>query len=369
MKIKNLITCFFLGFTITSCIQDEALNAEADILTCTVPQTTLIAEPIIQNDEIIIMVSKATDLTRIAPYFTFTSGASITPASGTERNFNNETKSLTYKVTSEDGKWSKEYTVLIVNSDLATVYNFEDVTKVEPYYVFAEKLNGAVTMQWASGNGGYVFTGVAEKPEDFPTIQSPDGKEGKCLQLVTQSTGSFGSSLPKPMRIAAGNLFIGNFDLISALQDALKATRFGLPFYNVPTYLTGYYKYHSGDQFTTADGAVVNDKRDICDIYAIFYETDENVKYLDGTNAFTSPNLISVARIEKAKETGNLWTQFYLPFISKPGKSIDKDKLKAGKYNIAIVFSSSLEGDKFNGSVGSTLFIDKVQLLYNSENE
>lgn len=368
MKLKNLIACFFLGFTATSCIQDEAPNAEADILTCTLPKDNLTADPIIQNDQIIIMVDKKTDLTRLAPEFTLTLGATINPVSGTERNFENDTQSLSYTVTAEDGKWTKTYKLLIVNSDLATSYSFENVSQTSPYYVFVEKQNDIVSMEWASGNGGYNFTGQAKSPEEYPTLQSLDGKEGKCLTLVTRSTGSFGAGLQNPMRIAAGNLFIGSFDLLSALKDALKATRFGLPFYNVPTYLTGYYKYKSGEQFTTADGAVVANRKDICDIYALFYETDDKVKYLDGTNAFSSPNLISIARIDNAKETGNKWTPFHLPFISKSGKVVDQEKLKAGKYNIAIVLSSSLEGDKFNGAVGSTLSIDEVQLLYNSDN-
>ena len=47
--------------------------------------------------------------------------------------------------------------------------------------------------------------------------------------------------------------------------------------------------------------------------------------------------------------------------------SIDKEKLTAGKYNVAIVFTSSLEGDHFNGAIGSTLLIDEVELIYRSE--
>lgn len=41
------------------------------------------------------------------------------------------------------------------------------------------------------------------------------------------------------------------------------------------------------------------------DIYAIFYETTDDVKMLDGTNKFSHPNLISVARIEDAKRRMN----------------------------------------------------------------
>ena len=49
-------------------------------------------------------------------------------------------------------------------------------------------------------------------------------------------------------------------------------------------------------------------------------------------------------------------------------KYIDKEKLLEGKYNVAIVFTSSLEGDHFNGAIGSTLLIDEVELIYRSEN-
>ena len=41
MKLTRLLTCLFLSIMGMSCIQDEALNAEADILTCTVPADIL----------------------------------------------------------------------------------------------------------------------------------------------------------------------------------------------------------------------------------------------------------------------------------------------------------------------------------------
>ena len=74
------------------------------------------------------------------------------------------------------------------------------------------------------------------------------------------------------------------------------------------------YKRQAGDQFTEG-GKPVEGKRDICDIYAIMYETSVSVPTLDGTNAFTSPNLVSMARIKDAKETDE-WTYFKLPFTT-----------------------------------------------------
>ena len=38
------------------------------------------------------------------------------------------------------------------------------------------------------------------------------------------------------------------------------------------------------------------------------------------------------------------------------------------KVLVPIVFTSSLEGDHFNGAIGSTLLIDEAELIYRSEN-
>jgi len=67
-----------------------------------------------------------------------------------------------------------------------------------------------------------------------------------------------------------------------------------------------------------------------------------------------------VARIETEKrlEADN-WTPFELFFNLVPGRNYDSTK----QYMFTIVFSSSLEGDRFNGAPGSELWIDEVQLI------
>lgn len=361
MKLKDLLACAVTGMLLcTSCIKDEAPNAEADILSCIVPQEILRRDPIIENDRVSVMVKAETDLTQQAPQFTLTEGATINPASGTTLNF---TAPQYYTVTSEDGKWKKKYEVSYIIAGLSTQYHFENVRQSGKYHVFYEtNEEGRETMAWATGNPGYSLTGVPGEPKDFPTVSDDNGLIGKCVKLTTLSTGKFGADLKMP--IAAGNLFMGTFNALSAVTNALKATKFGMPFEYEPLYVSGYYKYKAGKTFSE-NGVEVADKKDECDIYAIFYETDEKTKTLDGTNNFTSPNLVSIARINNQKETDQ-WTQFYIPFIMQPGKTINQEKLKKGGYNVAIVFSSSKDGGNFNGAVGSTLYIDEVELIYKS---
>lgn len=177
------------------------------------------------------------------------------------------------------------------------------------------------------------------------------------------------------MPIAAGNLFIGSFDVGNALKDAMKATKFGFPFYKHPISLEGYYKFKPGTDYTSYK--IIKDEqgkekksffidesmegKDKGDIYAVLYEANSLEDFLDGSNSLISTKIVSIARISSMINT-DTWTHFDLKFENRPGKTIDNEALKAGKYKLAVVFSSSVNGADFKGSVGSTLWIDEVTI-------
>ena len=371
MKIVHLIVCLGVGWSSVSCIKDEALNAEADIISCSVPADILKREPIIENDKVTLMVKADVDLLHQAPEFELTPGATISPASGTERSF---VKPQYYLVTSQDKQWTKKYEVSYVIAGISTEYHFEDVRSVKSgkyvYDVFFDTDSATGNMiDWASGNVGFVMTGKgSDDPSSFPTSSTSDGYIGKGAKLVTMETGSFGAMFGMP--IAAGNLFMGTFKV--NLGDALKSLNLGMPFAHVPTYLKGYYKYKAGEYFQDG-GKVVPGKKDTWDLYAVFYEVTDEVKTLDGTiveDNFTHPNIVSVALLdEKDRIETDKWTEIYIPFVMKSGKVIDKNKLKNGGYNVSIVASSSKDGNYFRGAPGSTLFIDELELIYVTDEE
>ena len=58
-----------------------------------------------------------------------------------------------------------------------------------------------------------------------------------------------------------------------------------------------------------------------------------------------------------------LQTDFEIPFEPVKGRVIDDTKLKNGKYKLGIVLSSSVDGAYFKGAVGSTLYVDEVELI------
>ncbi len=367
--LKLLVCTALLTLSVTSCIKEEALNAEADIVSCELDKDILIRQPVITNDEVRFYVNAWEDLTQVAPTFLLTEGATIEPASGTTMDF---TMPQTYTVTSQDGQWKKTYKVSFVFGNLATDYHFENIKyyeykddwnpTAEPqklYHIFYDQTTDGKEFAWSSGNAGFMITNRTAPATDYPTSQAEDGYVGKCAKLVTRSTGSFGAMFGAPL--AAGNLFIGDFQI--SLSEMAKSTHFGVPFHKTPLRLAGYYKYKAGTTYTNKSNEVQTDKKDIFDIYAVMYEVTAGVPYLDGTNIKTHENIVMMAQVEERKETDE-WTHFSADFKPVNGKSIDAVKLSEGKYNLAIVMSSSEGGAYFNGAVGSTLYVDEVNLYY-----
>ena len=79
MKAKHVIVYLLLAIFSSSCIREEAPNAEADILSCRLPEAVMTTSPIITNNSINIFVAPGTDISSLAPEFTLTPGATILP--------------------------------------------------------------------------------------------------------------------------------------------------------------------------------------------------------------------------------------------------------------------------------------------------
>lgn len=390
----------------TSCIQDEALNTECDIITCSFPSEIVVSDPTITNNRVTVNVVPDADISKLAPTFTLTEGATISPASGSVQNFlNADDHTVSYIVTSQDGEWHKTYRVQVVQQLKPSEYLFNKV-ELDPtkkYSIFNEyDDNGNFLMAWSSGNPGYVMCGEANKAaraaygkdnykdhiwEFFPTLAVfPEGTTMKTdndnvtsfvnggkyaqpeyIRLVTRSTGGFGAQVKMP--IAAGNIFQGEFDLGSAVSQPREATRFGEPYNYKPVKLSGEYRFKAGDVFTDGKGNVVVGRKDIFSIYAIFFESDDDVKFIDSNvhyNDFMHPNMVALANLTDAHETGlgdDDWVKFEIEFdYDKYKKAVNADLLAKGVYRLGIVIASSAEGDYFRGAVGSTLDVRNIKV-------
>lgn len=376
MRVHQLIITVICVLAFSSCFKDEAPNAECDIIEACLHTdnptdifynaTDTLVKVLYTDDIISFSVRRKADLTALAPTFRITDGATISPASGSVHDFSNGP--VTYTVTSEDGQWSRSYSVAFIPVTRTTKdtleFNFEDfhLDSKSKYYIWCEKHeDGNMYDDWATGNAGYGLTNGSAGPEAYPSTVLEEGYEGHGVKLVTSSTGPFGQMVKLPL--AAGNLFLGTFDMSIALKEPRMATGFGLPFDKKPKTFTGYYKYQPGERFQNKDESIVEGKVDEASIYAILYRNHDdngNTVVLNGDNIQTSPQIVAKAIATDIAPT-TAWTQFTVDFSYIT--DFDIDLLENRGYNLAVVFSSSADGAFFQGAIGSTLCVDNVKII------
>lgn len=375
-KFILLLQSALLLTALTSCIRDEALNAECDIVGVeqswvNAHKEMIIGQPIVTNTHVSFSIVDGSDRSALDPSFVLSEGTRLTmmsngaevEANGVIRNFSSPQE---YIARSQDGNWSKTYTVSFNYPQPIGLMSFEhyqlDNTNRyhEWYEVDTTDVENPKRDYWSTGNPGYAMTGKGKTYDVYPTISDPLGYKGNCVRLITRSTGSFGDLVKMP--IAAGNIFIGTFDTQKALKKPREATHFGLQLVGgKPVSLEGYYKYKAGEIFTV--GKVEHPEfRDTADIYAVVYEVDPaDFQPLNGDDVLTSSRIVMMARIDYPGEPRE-WTHFVEPFRLLPGKEWSDERVRMKGYAIAVVATSSRQGAYFNGAVGSTLWVDELKV-------
>lgn len=373
-----------LALGASSCIQDELPNSECDIEKVIIhhpdPKSVFyrlsdsikIVPP--ADNEIKFEVRSSADLSLMNIEYVLTEGAT--------RNNVSEYMSDLIKIQtiSEDGKWNRLYTIsFFVPDDSYTrekkiiEFNFED-HRLDDGGKFNIWLNDDDANYWASGNPGFRLSKSSAMPNEYPTIVEENGYEGHAVSLVTRTTGKFGEMAGMP--IAAGNLFVGSFDVSQALKDAMAATLFGRPFQLRPMRIKCMAKYKPGEKYRRLENKTLVDVPgmvDYPDMYAVLYKNTDskgNPVVLHGDDAKTNPNIVARAFMTKEVAqsiSADKWTEINMPFEML--EEIDEERLANRGYNFAVVFTSSFEGAEFSGAEGSTFTVDEVRLICNEDEE
>ncbi len=359
MKYSKVFLLFFTVLGMTSCIKEEEPNIEVDILKVLYGDTEGILNVLFTPSGVDIYADATrVDASNVSFSFILSDGAKITP---NPLEVSDYSAPQVFTVVSEDGAWSKRYEVRVIFPEMPTEFDFEHWLQPEgekyklPYEVTATDQLMNELYIWACGNDPFAFTvGKEGDYTSFPTQPTEESFEGQyAAKLVTKNTGDY----YKP--IAAGNLFIGNFD--SSRYDPLESTHFGLPFTSKPLRLTGMYKYRSGGQTLKT---MVDDR---CKIEGVLYRTDKDVTHLNGYTIKNSPNIVARTKMSYGGDTaGDGYVPFDLEFVYT--QDIDAEVLKRGGYNLAIIFSASQNGDTYDGAIGSVLMVDNVRVITDNQN-
>ena len=363
----------------SSCFKEEPLSMECDIQGAVVrladptkvfynasDSAAVITQDYLSSEIVFNNVLPGADLSNLAPIFTITPGATITPASGTVRDFSKGAQ--TYTVTSEDGSRSRKYSVRFASPFKCYNYGFEKYFLANKdgqpdekgkFYVWTDMPAGE-TPNWCSANAGFGIAKSSAKPWEYTTTPEITGYEGACVKLVTTDTGVWGATTGRPL--AAGNLFLGTFDMSKALTKTLQSTRFGLPVADKPLRFQGYYKYKPGAQMQDKAGNPIPGT-DTGAVYAVFYKNHDaegNPMVLTGEDVLTNPNIVAIAKNPVLRNNTD-WVYFDLEF--KYTEEVDKELLSKMGYSLAIVCSSSKDGDVYVGALGSTLWVDSFAVI------
>jgi len=364
MKIKLLaLSLLLLG--LSACIKSEPAYREADIVDMVVDDDAFLTRGISENT-VQLVISNLADYTHITPIITLSPGATVNPASGVSQDFSND-KTVTYRVTAEDGIHYKDYVVSVI----------EKISLRHEFGEWKDQISGTLTypivadLLWANANQGIILAMVLNyMPKGiFPTDKTDDCVSEPYAAKMETLKGP-GKILNMNIPLASGSLFRGEFSYVFG-SNPLKALRLGVPHPEadgIPSLFNGYYKYTPGETFTDEDGNVVPGRIDEMSMYAVIFKVTKGAaadkEYLDGETILTSDRVVGRAEWAENgpgmtfREGPNGFTGFSIPFVYTEALDFEEND-----YRLTIVCSSSKDGNEYMGAVGSTLIVDNLEII------
>lgn len=353
---------------------DYVFTGEPKQTGATINKMTLVSDAIKVQPEISAVASSKGDvafyvkpgttddqLKSLVPTFELAEGAKlmyndVEYVAGTPVDFS---KSQTFKVKAESGKTTNTYTVSKRDwVDYEFKHNMDEWEKKK----YQEPVNG-----WGSSNEGISFLkmfGLYPADAPYVVVPSDDAKSGKAARVETVYTKGVDMVFISVPVVTSGTVFNGAF--IINTSNTLNSTKFGYPCTKKPVAFKGSYKYAPGkDYYFCPDpkkahsAAIDKTKTDVPALNAVLYEVGSYAfDVLTGEDLLTSDKIVAIAPVDGKAQAS--YTDFNVSFKFSENKVFDAAK----KYKLAIVCSSSKDGDKFSGAPGSVLFVDNLEVTF-----
>lgn len=311
-------------------------------------------------------------LSHVALEFELADGATCEPAMGSVQNLNNP---VTYTVTSEDGVLRKDYTFSILKRpEIFTFDRWEVANPTAPTANQYQLPTAQNELTWASYDAAFApYMGYpVERPEGslepikptsaFSVQSSTDAVSGRAVKLVSQK--GVAQPIYNIPSLVPAMLYLGTFTPGSTASIA--GGKFGVPVHYKPIALKGSYKYQPGDSFYMA-GAVtqpydlirLDNKRDQFRIMALIYKVNDRFdteEMLSYTALLNSDKVIGVADLS-SYNSENSYKSFEVPVVYSTEYSYGQD------YKIALFATPSVDQDIYQMAIGSTLWIDNLEIV------
>lgn len=342
VDVNNVFDEERITFNVQSPVDVEAVSANAWARFATVEAKWF---PASQPEGISFQYRKDSD----SQWIDFDGSVSINSASRTYsakiRGLEPKTMYRFRAVTAED-KETKELNFITEAED--TIHNMSFDSWYQSDKAWYPNLDSSYQI-WDSANGGTAGLGtVPTTPEENDVAVPGDGK--KAAKLI--SSTAFG-------QFAAGNIYTGKFG--KATLSPIGATlQWGVPFTSRPLALKGWYKYKPVT-VNKGDHEGMSGKTDICQIQIMLADWSAPFDISTGDKHFVDVNgsdILAYGSLE-SNETMDGYQQFTI-------KLDYRDVTRTPKY-IVIVAAASKYGDYFTGGVGSTLYLDEFEFIYDPD--
>lgn len=202
--------------------------------------------------------------------------------------------------------------------------------------------------KYPNASGSDVWDSANSSGAAVTTSPSTDAVEGYAARL--ESVSAFGM-------LAAGNIFTGKFVKLAGMGAELD---WGVPFESRPLALRGWYKYSPAtinkvkDPYKDQMG-----KSDQCQILAFLTDWDSPFRVNTNTKTFVDldndPGIIALGQFNTSESSAD-YIEITIPLVYR-----SNDRMPG---YIVIAGASSRFGDYFTGGIGSVLYLDQFELIY-----
>lgn len=202
--------------------------------------------------------------------------------------------------------------------------------------------------KYPNASGSDVWDSANSSGAAVTTSPSTDAVEGYAARL--ESVSAFGM-------LAAGNIFTGKFVKLAGMGAELD---WGVPFESRPLALRGWYKYSPAtvnkvkDPYKDQMG-----KSDQCQILAFLTDWDSPFRVNTNTKTFVDldndPGIIALGQFNTSESSAE-YVEITIPLVYR-----SNDRMPG---YIVIAGASSRFGDYFTGGIGSVLYLDQFELIY-----